>query len=166
MKRQTGFTLIEILVVLVILAIVAAAAAISIGQKTTEYHAKTVASRLKTITPLASQEALLQSRLYGLMVTEHQFQLFEFTKNRWQTLTEPLFGRYDLPSDIKIALQLNDNIVKLPSTLTPPMPQILFSNAGDMTPFVMLIETQKGGALYQIQGHANGEIIANPIQPK
>lgn len=163
-KRQTGFTLIEILVVLVILTIIIAAAAISIGEKTTAFHAKNAANRIKTIAPLASQEALLQSTLYGLMITPQQFQLFQFANGHWQPLPQALFGRYDLSSDIKIVLQINDNLVKLPDILIPPAPQILFSNAGDMTPFIMLIETRKGGALYQLKGQANGEIVTIPIQ--
>lgn len=163
---QYGFTLIEILVVLVILTIIVTAAAISVGQKLTQYHAKTIASQLKTVIPLVAQEALLQSATYGLMVTEHQYQIFQFTHNNWQPLSQPLFRKSNPTADINLALELNGNLVKMPPNVSPPAPQILFSNSGDVTPFILLITTRHGTVIYKIQGDANGIITATPIQKK
>lgn len=172
--KHRGFTLLELLVVMFIVGIVAAMATLSIGVATSEKGMAREAERLADLIALASEEAVLQGREFGITfyARQYEFSAFDAATARWAPLTDDseMFAPRELPPDTVLELEIDERIVKLleerPSSkkqqtgenddLANPqaavdstrdddvVPQVFILSSGDMTPFSVRMQAAPG----------------------
>jgi general secretion pathway protein H len=163
-ERSTGFTLLELLVVIFIIGIIAAMATISVGTATATRGVEKEAERIGDIVALASEEAVLQGREFGLTFyrSEYEFSTYDVEQARWVPLAEsagPLSGR-KLPPEAELEVEIEDRRVVLADQKPAPpeprdtddgerrqadrgegmednAPHVFIFSSGDVTPFVI-----------------------------
>lgn len=154
-----GFTLIEVLVVVVIVGIVSAAVLLSFGLIGDDRSLQREARRLSSLIELASDEALMQGRDFGLEFTRTGYRFLEFDplSNRWYEVPgdDQLRAR-DLEEPLELALRLDDRAVELRQRFAAVKkdgdgketagaldekyaPHLLVLSSGDVTPFDLRI---------------------------
>ena len=145
-SRQTGLTLIEIMVVLVLMALVTSLAVVSLnpGRSDAEKTARSLASTLEGL----SFAAIAQARSTGLTLDNDIWQGYAFRDGAWNPIgSAQATGRAD--TDVQIAMRIADefefpdednNNVRLllrggPTEEEPaPQPPLQFSPVGDVSP--------------------------------
>lgn len=105
MRRQRGFTLIEILVVLVIISVMVGALALSIAPNPHKALERELL-RLRGMMDLAMDEALIGGKLLGLAAAEDHYQWLQFdeSQRRWVDLPGRGTGSYRLDAQIRLEL--------------------------------------------------------------
>lgn len=161
-----GFTLLEILVVVAIIGIFIGVTVLSTDLVNYERRMEQEAKRLGTILGFASDEALLQSKDFGLLICEdgYHFFIYDYDVDDWIPYSVKPFETHMLDDDMQLALRLDDTNVVLETTdaayppnwslpLTDadrekmPDPQITILSSGEITPFQL--EFQRASQLYE-----------------
>lgn len=186
-SQSRGFTLIEILVVMVIVAIIAGVAVLSLGSLGRAPPAKHAAEQLSALSELASEQAVMEGRQYGLLISRHGYQFFIYDGVRWLPITDDqTFRARVLGDDVILDLHLEGAPVKLATTkLVPaasstsmpdgadandhgdtlqPKPQIALLSSGEITPFEIAVsDTVNPSVQYLVSGSlANGIKLHQP----
>ena len=187
--RQHGFTLIEILAVLIIIGVVTALAVISIRSLGGRSDQGQAATRLAGLIELASENARMENRQYGLVVKSTHYQFVRFGSNQWIPVADdPVLKGRDLPDGMTMSVSVQ-NPVKLPHPTTagsaasaaaaasagpgsgmdntrqdeqnPLQPQIAILSTGEMTPFTLRL-TMPDHTTYVLRGDGNGQVHIEP----
>ena len=84
-QRARAFTLIELLVVIVLLGILVSVAVLSVGGSSTSRELRDEARRLAALIGVLSDEAVLDSREYGLLVNSEGYRVLRYDEaaTRW-----------------------------------------------------------------------------------
>lgn len=131
-RNNSGFSLLELLVVLVIISITLSMIHFT-GAGNGERTARREALRLGALVRLASDEAVSNSRLLGIRFTRRGYVFMEQQENgRWREMSRadgPLRPR-DLPADCRFAGGENDW-----RSGASPRPQIYIMASGEIIPF-------------------------------
>lgn len=166
-ERSSGFTLLELLVVIFIVGIIAAMATLSVGTATSSKGVEKEAERIGDLVRLASEEAVLRGREFGLTFyrREYVFSTYDAGKARWVPLDEgaagPLAGTR-LPPEAELEVRIEDRLVALADERPPPpedpdedepgqgrddnAPQVFIFSSGDVTPFEVRLRPGIGQA--------------------
>jgi len=186
--RSPGFTLLEILVVMVIIGIIAAMATLSIGVATTQKGAEKEIGRIQDLLALASEEAVLQGREFGLTfyAKEYQFSSYDPADRRWKPLGDDAdpFTPRQFPPETIVDLEIEGRIVRLaaempvvktvekpadenapteaPSMSLPEkdkvIPQVFMLSSGDITPFSLRLRPAIGSPGISLHVAENGTV--------
>ena len=154
---QTGFSLIEILVVIVIIGIVMSVALLSVGIVGDDRELQTEARRLTALVEVAQSEAIMQGREFGVefMVTGYRFVEWDPFTNQWAELFgDDIFRQRELPEGTEFELLLEGQRIELelePAKFDEPdedeesrspvssiesyAPHVFVFSSGDVTPF-------------------------------
>jgi len=179
--RQTGFSLLEIMVVVVIIGIVISMASFSIGILGNDRELKTEAARFMAIAEVAKDEATMQSSECGVELMNSGYRLVE---------DDALFGQWAdmfgddtlrlsaLPEDVEFELYLEDKRIVLdnePAEFDDPKsratrsatqaysPHLMIYSSGDTTPFELRILRTYGDQNVVLRGDALGMVeIVDP----
>ncbi|MSR14274.1 MAG: type II secretion system protein GspH [Gammaproteobacteria bacterium] len=101
--HESGFTLLEIMVVVVLIGILATFAVLALGDGGRRERLRDTANTVCMLTSLAAQEAVLTSRPIMLTFAEGQYFLQEYRDSSWQTREhDPLFKVRSLPAGAQI----------------------------------------------------------------
>ena len=157
-----GFTLLELLVVLVLLGIILSFAMLSIGDGGRQDQLEREARRLHALFHLAGEEAVLQSREFGVQIKSGAYSFVHYSTDGWQDTGDVMFRAYELPDTMKLQLFLDDNAVVLPvldEREDAPQPQLLFFSSGERHPFELVLAYREGPPLaYRLQAPMLGRI--------
>jgi general secretion pathway protein H len=151
-KRASGFTLIELLVVVVIMAIISAMILLSFGILGDDRALQQQARRLSSLLELATDEAIMQGRDFGLefMQTGYRFVELDPTFNQWHEVTgDDLLRPRQLEEGMEFELHLEDRPVLLANEARNTeadeeskdrkqngyLPHVLILSSGEVTPF-------------------------------
>jgi general secretion pathway protein H len=162
-KKQRGYTLIEILVVLFIISIVTSVALLSIGRNQNK-QVEAVANELAQMLSLAEEQAMLQPAVLGLAVNEHRFGFYslqpvtEKKKDQWLALKDNVLGAHTVPDNIALSITAQGQQEVAPNT-----PQIIISTNGDITPFSIYIGKKGEKPLYVVSAAADGSISKQAV---
>lgn len=113
-----GFTLLEVLMVVLVVGILSAIVLISLNPGGPERRLDDEAERLASLLSLASSEAVMQNREYGVRLEDdgYRFLCFDEGKQQWLECTgDSLFKRHILPEGLEVRV-LSASRVKLPTT--------------------------------------------------
>lgn len=164
---QTGFTLIEILVVLVIISIITAAAVLAFGDFGRGRREKIVADLLQKTIPVAQQRAILQPAILGLSFTNQGYQFRQYwvdpntQKATWKALSDDDLSRQNAFRDINYQLKLmkkTPDFIEKNKTL-----KIIFLPNGSVTPFKLILSGE-GKISYELQVQNNGTVTLKTKQ--
>ncbi|MDR3478881.1 MAG: type II secretion system protein [Gammaproteobacteria bacterium] len=169
MRKTTGFTLVEILIVMLIISIVGSVAVLTISRnQNSQYTA--FAKQLTNYLALAEQQAILQPATLGIAFTEDSFQFYQYQtnsrdkENAWEPLSDPLLGPHRIPKDIHLTLVIEGKTIPSATSAEHTKPYLIISNSGDIPTFVIYIGKQGAHPRYKIVGEPNGSIKSEPVQ--
>lgn len=150
--------------VVTIIGIIAAAVVVSANVVRPDQDVEREAGRLNGLLTLLREEALMQTRDYGVLFAEngYRFYLFDHDQQRWQRIdADPLFieRTFDDKLRLELELTLEGQIVELEFELPrddgtvlseTPNPQIMVLSSGEVSPFSLAIEREIDGARFTI----------------
>jgi general secretion pathway protein H len=185
---NSGFTLLEILVVTVIIAIITTMAVISVNVLGRDRQLDEEAARLQAVLLQVRDDAMLEGRDVGLRLDAHGYDFLRYDARyeRWQPVaTDVLLRERTLPDGIEARLTLESRVVQLETRkpLTPfvppspdeaaggldaepsdedatkgPEPQIVVQASGDLVPFELLLTSSNSDERRNISGTVEGKI--------
>jgi general secretion pathway protein H len=148
---SAGFTLLELLVVVAIIGLLVQAAALSWRAIGNDQEIEQETARLRGMIDLLHEEALMQSRDYGLMFTEtgYRFYVFDYQQLEWvEAQGDRLLQPHALRPLLSMALMIDGRQVPLvpdfeSQDIENPEPQVMLLSSGEVTPFE--IEMSRAG---------------------
>jgi len=176
-SRESGFTLIEVLVVLVIIAIISAFAILGLGNLDDDRELQNEARRLTALIEMASDEATLQGRDFGLELSQRGYRFVEYdplTEQWFEVTGDDLMRPRTLAEDTEFDLFLEDRRVSLRLEAAEVehsddddddralsddyLPHILVLSSGDISPFVLEIFRSTDRTSVQLSASPTGEL--------
>ena len=165
-RACSGFSLLELLVVVTIIGVLAGAAVLSIGTVGSDRELQREAERLQSVIDLLNEEAVLESRDYGLLFTSagYRFFLYDYQTLTWLAPTDDnLLGQHEFAPPMKLALLLEDRQVELAqsfetmSEVEEPEPQVVLFSSGEVTPFEAEFYRDLTGGRFVLDVEFDGE---------
>lgn len=174
-RRARAFTLIELLVVIVLLGILVSLAALTTGSSSTSRELRDEARRIAALIGVLSDEAVLDSREYGLLVNREGYRVLRYDEAdaRWREVERRKVHR--LPEWMRLELELDGTPLELVAPVRqaddraglsdadsrgrshernsgPRLePQLLILSSGELSPFSLrLSERKAGGSTWRI----------------
>ena len=151
-KHARAFTLIELLVVLVILGSLIGIAVLSVGIVGPGRELHNEADRLAGLIGVLAEEAVLDNREYGLLLTRESYQVLRYEPSRraWQALADK---PHRVPAWAELSVELEGAALTLPAPEGERaeqgalQPQVLLLSSGEISPFRLLIAERRAQGL-------------------
>ena len=175
-RYGSGFTLIEVMVVVTIIGIISAVVVLSLGNLGDDRELQTEARRITLLIEMASDEATLQGRDFGLefLQTGYRFVEYDALTGQWsEVFGDELMRLRQLAQDTEFDLFLEDRRILLDIDAADSaqnddaddnylrqdyLPHILILSSGDITPFRLEIVRNTDRARVALGVSASGEI--------
>ncbi len=173
-SKQSGFSLLELLVTILIVGLAAGAVSLSIGRGVNPYETRWVAKKLRSTIELAAEEVQFSGDNFGLAFYRSdidkpwQFDWYRQVDLNWLPVAEhagdlsqqEIFGKGELPEgfDIDIRSPNGMSLFDTDKTGDAKKPQILFFGSGEITPFQLSLENENNDIRYRLDGDMLGRI--------
>lgn len=165
-RSHAGFSLLELLVVVVIIGLLAQAVTLSMGALGSDRELQEETSRLRSVIDLLHEEALMQSRDYGVMFTEtgYRFYVFDYQELEWVVpAADRLLEQHSLSPQLTLTLVLDGrNVPLLPDfdsqEIENPEPQVMLLASGEVTPFTLEMERAGIEGRFELSAELDGEV--------
>ncbi len=172
----SGFTLIEVLVVVMIIGIISAFAVLGLGNLGDGRELQNEANRMAALIEMASDEATLQGRDFGLELLQTGYRFVEFdplTEQWFEVIGDDLMRSRTLAEDTEFELFLEDKRILLEIDVAESgqsddddnsdladdyQPHVLVLSSGDITPFVLEIFRHTDQTSIQLSASPTGEL--------
>ncbi len=106
---QSGFTLLELLVVVVIVAILFTYTTLAIRTDSPADTIKKEALRMERLVQLAVEESILRGEEYGIEIYLDGYRFLRFNENQWLPLSnDKILRQRELPPDMELEMLLED----------------------------------------------------------
>lgn len=172
--RQRAFTLIEILVVVVIVGIISAVALLAVGLVGDDRSLEREARRLASLIELATDEATIQGREFGVELLQNGYRFVEFDPllDQWfEIVGDDFLRQRELAEGLEFELFVEERRVLLDieardterdeddRDLTDDyLPHVLIMSSGDVTPFELNIIRPADRSIVSMEMTPEGEI--------
>lgn len=188
-KFESGFTLIELMMVIFVIGIMAGLAVMNVGGNDEREFRRDVA-RIKQVLVLAQDEAPFSGEEIGFALdadgTSYSFLRFDEQALVWEPFEKEGFGVHKLPEQYEIVLEVSGDKVdlvrlyketykvsdKLDNWLTEekpkkklPVPSLVFFSDGQYTPFKLEVSNSRVKDLvYTLEGDGLGALSVSHSQ--
>lgn len=174
--RCGGFSLLELLVVATIIAVFAGVAMLSLGTLGSDRILQREAARLQGLIDLLTEEAVLESRDYGLLFSEtgYRFYVFDYQTFTWlEPIGDRLLAERTLEEPLQLSLELDDREVRLAQDFDTmdineqPEPQVIVFGSGEVTPFEVGFFRELNGGRFVLSAEFNGatSVVGDGFDP-
>ena len=153
-STMRGFSLLELLVVFTIIGILLALATLSVNLVGEDENLEKTARRTHALMALATEEALLQGRDFGILFEQrgYQFLAFDYDRSEWVAYAgDDMFRSRTLEEGQYFELDVEGQAVLLDAE--PPVPLL---SSGDLVPFELRIRREFDDTVFVVSGQANG----------
>jgi len=186
MRRPTGFTLLEVMVVIIIIGVLVTITTISVGVFGKDREVEDEARRFAAVLMQAREEAELQGREIGVMVNRSGYEFFMFDAKRqtWRSVEEDDFYKArELPEGLSVRLWLEGREVVLQKQTgrderpadekkakeeteseglgivnKGPVPQITLLSSGEINSFELRLEREGTDHIWRAQSKTDNTI--------
>lgn len=150
-RRNSGFTLIEVLVVVFIIGIVLTFAVLSLHDRSRSDGAEQEGGRLAALLGLSREEAVLQAREFALQLTARDYEFLVLDGDTWKTLEDDeLLRPRQLAPDVTLSATIEGE------KLTDEG-RIYVLSSGEMTAFTLDLRDAKSH--YRLDGEPGGTLM-------
>jgi general secretion pathway protein H len=161
------------MVVVVIIGLFAGAAVLSIGIVGNDRNIEREAFRLRSLLTLLREEALMQSRDFGILFTEtgYRFYAYDYVLLNWVVPDgEDLFVQHQIDELLNLDLRVEDRELVLNREFEAersadadeeedrPEPQVMILSSGEMTPFEAAFYRDLTGGRVTLAAELDGTI--------
>lgn len=171
-----GFSLLELLVVVTIIGIFTGIVVLSVGVVGNDRSEQREARRLKSLLGLIHDQAVLQSRDYGVLFspTGYRFYVYSYRQMQWVSPSDDrLLAPHALESPVKLSLRMGSQTVSFqpvsarttgsgkqsaPDSVDPPHPQVVILSSGRMTPFQVSFQRDFARGQVTVSAAVNGNL--------
>lgn len=169
-RPETGFTLLELLVVVFIIALISGFAVLSVGSADNDRKMEQEVARAGRLFGLAAQEAIIQGRALGLVFSEHSYRFLIAGRDGWQELeNEEPFRSRNVPPEWGLELVLDGKETPMQAQgggASAESPQVIFYPNGEVIPFQLIWTSSLGESEYRLEMSEAGNIdIATGREP-
>jgi len=163
---SAGFTLLELLIVVAIIGLLAQAVALSWRALGNDREVEQETGRLSSMIDLLREEALMQTRDYGIMFTEtgYRFYVFDYQRLEWALPQgDRLLETHALPPLLSMTLMLDGREVPLDpdfesQDIENAEPQVMLLSSGELTPFTMEMTRAGIPGRFELTAELDGEV--------
>lgn len=166
--RQTGFTMIEIMVVMVVVGLLASLAIVNLGGGSQQREMTSKIRELYVLMQTASEQAILNNEEFGLVIDEqgYRFVVFDELEQQWKSQSERLFQGRGFPESMSVTLFSEGDIPRLArgdeeeeDEENQLRPDIVFYSSGETTPFELeFLATPSSDRVYRLVADGLNEI--------
>lgn len=134
---NSGFTLIEILVVLIVVGLLASLAVFTLGGSSRQRELENEVRELYLLMQTASEQAVLNNLEMGMRLEEggYQFVAFQDQTARWKASGERIFQPGAFPDWLVATEYIENDAPRLASKEDRELPDVVFFSSGETTPF-------------------------------
>jgi general secretion pathway protein H len=163
---SAGFSLLELLVVVAIIGLLAQAVALSWRALGNDQEIEQETGRLRSMIDLLHEEALMQTRDYGIMFTEtgYRFYVFDYQQLEWVSPQgDRLLEPHNLPPLVSMALILDGREAPLApdfesQDIENPEPQVMLLSSGELTPFTVEMTRAGIAGRFELTAELDGDV--------
>lgn len=166
---SAGFTLLELLVVVAIVGLLAGAVTLSWRAIGNDQEMEQETGRLRGMIDLLHEEALMQTRDYGLMFTEtgYRFYVFDYRELKWlEAQGDDLLEPHPLRPRLSMVLLLDGREVPLvrdfdSQDVENPEPQVMLLSSGEVTPFQLEMARDGIAGKFELEASLDGKVTVS-----
>lgn len=160
MRRQEGFTLLEVMVVVVIIGIMVTFASLSIGSRGLDDRLQLEARRVTELMSLAADESVLQGVELGFLQTEAGYQFLTLKDGKWIPAGDGPLRSRELADPFFMALTVEGRRVPpyKDDGKTEVKPQVVLLSSGESTEFTLDVRAKDFAPHYVVQGDVLGRV--------
>ncbi len=155
--KQSGFTLIEILVVMVILGVLAAALTLAVGVGGGERQLEREAEQTQALLGYACEQAELTGREIGISINTSGYRFTHMESDTWLAFTDGELRPRKWLTGSSATLSRDGHGVEI-AVPFPDKPQLLCFSSGELTPFQMSLGLGDVAQRYQLNGQPDGTV--------
>jgi general secretion pathway protein H len=163
---SAGFSLLELLIVVAIIGLLAQAVALSWRALGNDRQVEQETGRLSSMIDLLGEEALMQTRDYGIMFTEtgYRFYVFDYQTLEWALPQgDRLLEAHALPPLLSMTLMLDGREVPLDpdfesQDVENAEPQVMLLSSGEVTPFTIEMTRAGIAGRFELTAALDGEV--------
>lgn len=165
--NQSGFTMIEILVVLVLVGLLASLAIVNLGGGREQREMTSKIRELFVLMQTASEQAILNSEELGLVIDEqgYRFVVFDEQEREWKSESARLFQGRGFPEWMSVTLFSEDDLPRLAKGEEDDddenllQPDIVFYSSGETTAFELeFVATPSPDRVYRLESDGLNDI--------
>jgi general secretion pathway protein H len=164
-RAQSGFTLIEIMVVVVIIGIMASSIVLSIRTDKLGEHMEMDMQRIQALLKMAREEAVMQNEEIALRVGENSYSFEILGEKGWQAITDDkIFRERKVVDGTELALKVDDLEIKFGQQQAEagedkiPPPRIFILSSGEIMPFELILRTHDQSLQYSLKVEQDGTV--------
>jgi general secretion pathway protein H len=162
-RRDAGFTLIEILVVVVIMAVMSTIAVLSVGLLGKDRGLDDEGDRFADVVAAAAEQAGLEGRDFGIWFGPDRYEVMTYAnrRQRWETIPDDrLYEAHEWPAGLVPRLEIEGKIMMLVPARpdSPAVPQVLIYAGGDSSAYRLTLMREGTEATLAVEGHADGTL--------
>jgi general secretion pathway protein H len=164
--REAGFSLLELLVVVMIIGLLVRAVTLSWDVLGNDREIEQETARLRGVIDLLHEEALMQSRDYGVMFTAtgYRFYVYDYRELKWvEPPNDRLLAQHNLLPQLSMSLVLDGREVPLvpdfdSQDIENAEPQIMLLSSGEVTPFTLEMTRAGIDGRFELTAELDGKI--------
>lgn len=161
--RQTGFTLLEVMLVLLLIGLLATTVVLNFNGDSPEQRLNRETERFQQVFQFIAETAMLKQQEWGLVLQENSYSFVYFDGEKWLLADEPKAAeRVELAEDISLQLELeglpgaelsllsqlnwqeDEESAETDSELPPVLPQVFILSSGEISPFRLVFQLGEG----------------------